>query len=112
MATVRVLKLLTTPLAELPPETLDVWSSLADRDEFLEGPFLHPAYSATVARVRPGVEIGVIAQDGEAAGFVPFERTRFGVGRPVGGRLCDRCGVIAKAGTVWDAAAMTRAAGL
>jgi CelD/BcsL family acetyltransferase involved in cellulose biosynthesis len=63
------------------------------------------------ASVRPGVEIAIAEEGGDAKAFFPFERHRR-VGKPVGGVASDCQAVIAAQGWTWDANALVRGAGL
>lgn len=96
----------------LSPELFGLWEDLNDADGGLSGPFLHPAYARAAGQVRDDVEVGVITHEDEVVGFLPFQRSRFGVGGPVGGRLCDVAGAFVKPGVPWSAEALVRGAGL
>jgi CelD/BcsL family acetyltransferase involved in cellulose biosynthesis len=65
-----------------------------------------------VAEVRAGVEVGIIIDRGEVAGFVPFQRSMLGAAGPVGSRLCDVAGALVRPSTVWDPVSFLRAAQL
>lgn len=97
------------PMNELPPALHSLWRALHDGGG---DPFLHPAYARAAAAVRPDVEVGVITANGEVVGFLPFQRHRFGVGGPVGSRLCDTSDVLVRPGVSWDPEELTRAFGL
>lgn len=100
------------PVTSLSPELLARWEALHDRDGGLSGPFLHPMYARTASRVGRDVEVGIISRNGEVVGFLPYQRSRLGVGGPVGSRLCDVSGVIVHPGATWSPEALVRAAGL
>jgi CelD/BcsL family acetyltransferase involved in cellulose biosynthesis len=102
----------TVPVADLSPALLAEWSALTEPAVDCSSPFLHPAYAQTLAEVRPNVEVAVITKDDEAAGFLPFERSPGGIGRSLGGRLCDRSGAVVRPGVAWRVEDVTRAAGL
>ncbi len=100
------------PVADLSPELVSEWLALTERAPDCSSPFLHPAYAQTLGNVRPGVEVAVITKDGEAVGFLPFERSAGGIGRSIGARLCDRSGAVVRPGVDWNVEEVARAAGL
>jgi CelD/BcsL family acetyltransferase involved in cellulose biosynthesis len=100
------------PVTTLSPELLTLWKQLHDRDGGLTGPFLHPAYAQAAAQVRQGVEVGVITHGDEVVGFLPYQRSRLGVGVAVGSRLCDMAGAVVRPDVVWSPEALVRGAGL
>jgi CelD/BcsL family acetyltransferase involved in cellulose biosynthesis len=100
------------PVGALSPELFTLWEELHDADGGLSGPFLHPAYARAAGQVRDGVEIGVITNQDEVVGFLPYQRSRFGVGGPVGSRLCDVAGAFVKPGVQWSPEALVSGAGL
>lgn len=100
------------PVGTLSPELFALWEEMHDADEGLSGPFLHPAYTRTAGLVRDDVEVGVITNGDEVVGFLPFQRSRFGVGGPVGSRLCDVAGAFVKPDVPWSPEALVRGAGL
>ena len=100
------------PVADLSPELAGQWLALTEVAADCASPLMHPAYAQTVGKVRPGVEVAVITQDGEAVGFLPFERMPGGIGRSIGARLCDRSGAVVRPGVEWSVEAVARAAGL
>jgi CelD/BcsL family acetyltransferase involved in cellulose biosynthesis len=95
----------------MPEEMRERWLGLQRQDPTADSPFLSPGFAAIAADVRPGVEVAVLSEGGEALAFLPFER-HGAVGRPVGAWLSDRQGVVAAPGVRLDAAALLRAAGL
>jgi hypothetical protein len=44
------------------------------------------------------VEVAVLIVEGEIVGFFPFQGSRWNIGKPVGGPLCDFQGVIVRQG--------------
>ncbi len=71
------------------------WDALQTADATLASPYFRPEFTKAVARVRRDVEVAVIENGGEVAGFFPFQRDRLNLGRPVGGKLSDYHGLIA-----------------
>ena len=100
------------PVDDLSPALVAEWLALTEAAPDCSSPFLHPSYARLVAKVRPGVEVAVITKDGEPVGFVPFERAGAGIGRSVGGRLCDRSGAVVRPDVSWDPIEVARGAGL
>ncbi|MFD7503290.1 GNAT family N-acetyltransferase [Streptomyces sp. NPDC059850] len=78
----------------------------------LANPFLSPEFALALGHCRRGVRIAVLREDGEAVGFFPFQRTRFGVGRAIGLGLSDAQGLVHRPGFQWDARELLRACGL
>jgi CelD/BcsL family acetyltransferase involved in cellulose biosynthesis len=102
----------TTRIGQLSPDLLTLWLELLDSCRSPVGPLLHPDYVRAVDVVRDDVEVGVLEEDGEVKGFLPFQRGKLGIARPVGGRLCDQSGAILRAGATWNPREFVRAAGL
>lgn len=100
------------PVATLSPELFALWEAMHDADGGLSGPFLHPAYARAAGQVRDDIEVGVITHEGQPVGFLPFQRLRFGVGGPVGSRLCDVAGAFVKPEVPWSPEALVSGAGL
>ena len=80
------------------------WKEIQAAEPAFESPYFHPEFSQAVARVRRDVEVAVIKERGEAVGFFPFQRGPLNIGKPVGGKMSDYHGVIARSGTEIDAA--------
>ncbi len=101
-----------TPIDALAPELWGRWVQLHERMSPEVGPLLHPAYARAAQEVRKDVEVGVITQDGDVVGFLPFQRTALDIGRSVGDRLCDQSGAVVRTGTSWSPVELARAIGL
>ncbi len=84
------------------------WRALQTAQPLLASPYFAPEFTLAVGAVREDVRIGVLEDGGEVAAFFPFQQ-RWGVGRPVGGRLSDHHGVIAAPGLAWDWGELLRA---
>lgn len=78
----------------------------------LANPFLSPEFTLAMGRVRRGVRIAVVREDGEPAAYFPFQRSTAGVGRAVGLGVSDAQGLVHRPGFVWDARELMRACGL
>jgi CelD/BcsL family acetyltransferase involved in cellulose biosynthesis len=99
-------------IRSLSANDVALWKEIHDAAAGRASPFLHPAYVRTVSSVRNEVEVALVRKGGETVGFLPYERTRLGIGRSVGSRLCDVSGAIVRSGIEWDAAEVARGAGL
>jgi len=102
----------TVAVDDLSPALVAQWLAMTESAPDCSSPFLHPSYAQLVAKVRSGVEVAVLTQDGEPVGFLPFERTSVGIGRSLGARLCDRSGAVTLPHVSWDVPAVARAARL
>ena len=97
------------PAAELSSAHLQQWHALRNANPELASPYFHPELTAACGRAYGDVEVAVISESGDAIGFFPFHRRRFGFGRPVGDRLSDYHGIIAESGARFDARKLLRA---
>lgn len=79
------------------------WSEIQRQNPALQSPYFRPEFTQAVAKVRSDVEVAVIEQNGQAVGFFPFQRTRWNIGKPVGGRLSDFHGVVVDSGVTLSA---------
>jgi len=92
------------PGDQLTARQCEDWKALLQLDAALDSPYLRPEFAQAVAAVRSNVCVGIFSKGGRAVGFLPFERTRFGLGRPVGGMLSGCQGLIAERGLEIDVA--------
>jgi CelD/BcsL family acetyltransferase involved in cellulose biosynthesis len=97
---------------ELSPDLTAAWSALTDCAPALASPYFQPDFTAAVAAVRDDVYVGVIEDGSRPVGFLPFQRGRFGVGKPVGGALSDFHGLIARPDLDLPATELLRGCGL
>ncbi|QDU27342.1 hypothetical protein ETAA8_24290 [Anatilimnocola aggregata] len=97
---------------DLTAGELALWSQWQAEQPELQSPYFRPEFTQTVSRVRTDVEIAVLEQAGKTVGFLPFQRGRLNIGKPVGGKLCDFHGCITAAGLVYDPAQILAAAKL
>ncbi|MGI8981863.1 MAG: GNAT family N-acetyltransferase [Pirellulaceae bacterium] len=84
------------------------WSQIQAAEPALDSPYFRPEYTQAVAKVRRDVEVAVMMEGSEAVGFFPFQRGPLNIGKPVGGKLSDYHGVIARSATSIDAAELLR----
>ncbi|MFI9173291.1 GNAT family N-acetyltransferase [Streptomyces lincolnensis] len=78
----------------------------------LANPFLSPEFALAVGRCRRGVRIAVVREGGEAAAFLPYQRSAAGVGRAIGLGVSDAQGLVHRPGFDVEARALLRACGL
>lgn len=97
---------------QLTSAHLEAWSRWQCADETVDSPFFRPEYTQAVAAVRSDVLVAVLEEKGAVAGFFPFQRGFWGAGKPIGGRMTDFQGVIARPGLEWNAAELVRGCGL
>jgi CelD/BcsL family acetyltransferase involved in cellulose biosynthesis len=107
MADVRLKK-----ISELSDADWSLWINLQQRESVYESPYFRPEFTRAVAAVRSDVEVAVLTEQGQTVGYFPFQRGKFNLGKPVGGKLSDYHGAIVPAGTQFDARAFLSAAGL
>jgi CelD/BcsL family acetyltransferase involved in cellulose biosynthesis len=107
MTTIRLLK-----PADLTSDLLAAWSEIQLANPEMDSPYFRPEFTLAVADIRDDVRIAVIDTADGPAGFFPFQGSRLGSGRPVGGRLSDYHGLIAKPGLGLTARQLLRACGL
>lgn len=85
------------------------WRELQKADPSLDNPFLSVEFAVAMDRLRDYVRVAVIQDGGKIAGFFPYERHSFGIGKPLGGFLTTCHGLIAEQGLKLDAKALLRA---
>jgi CelD/BcsL family acetyltransferase involved in cellulose biosynthesis len=90
------------PAAELTADQLSLWSQFQRADAALDSPYFRPEFTQAVAAVRDDVEVGILEHGHEIVGFFPFQRGKGNVGLPVGGKMSDFQGLIAKQGVALD----------
>jgi CelD/BcsL family acetyltransferase involved in cellulose biosynthesis len=102
-----------TTFAEIGAPERERWEEVRRGEPALSSPFFSFDFAAAVAAVRPDVRVGVLrGSGGVVAGFFPFQVSRTGVGRPVGGKLSDYHGVVIGREVEWDAREVLRKCGL
>lgn len=97
---------------ELSPSDLDSWRQLLGHGEALDSPFFRPEFTQAVARVRSDVEVTVLRRSGRPVAFFPFQRHRWRIGWPVGGRLSDFHGPVIGEGADIPGEFLMRTSGL
>jgi CelD/BcsL family acetyltransferase involved in cellulose biosynthesis len=99
-------------IQRLTSDELAAWRAIQSAEPALASPYFRPEFAQAVGSVRDDVEVAVFEDDGRAVGFLPYQRSRWNSGRPVGGNLSDFHGVIAPAGVRVDPIELLRACGL
>ena len=90
------------PAAALSADQLSLWSQFQSADGALDSPYFRPEFTQAVAAVRSDVEVGILEHGDEVVGLFPFQRGKGNVGLPVGGKMSDFHGLIAKQGITFD----------
>ena len=96
------MKVSVVSAVQLSEPLLLAWLDIQGADPELDSPYFCPEFTQAVAAVRDDVEVAVLEEHGEIVGFFPYQRSRGGVGRPVGGRLSDFQGVVIRPGVGWN----------
>jgi CelD/BcsL family acetyltransferase involved in cellulose biosynthesis len=96
----------------LTPDHIAQWSRIQRSDVTLANPFFCAEFTRIVASARDDVHVGVLHDNDAIVGFFPFQRGRWGSGRPVGWRLSDYHGAIVEPGLSWDPKDLIRDCGL
>ncbi|NEA98650.1 GNAT family N-acetyltransferase [Streptomyces sp. SID13726] len=95
---------------ELGASLRTAWHRAMDDSPDYANPFLAPEFAAGIGRHRRGAaRVAVLHQQGEAVGFLPYERGSFGVGRAIGLGLSDCQGLVHRPGVTWDTRALLKA---
>ncbi|MDG4865437.1 GNAT family N-acetyltransferase, partial [Streptomyces sp. T-3] len=97
---------------ELSTSLREAWHRAMDDSPDYANPFLAPEFAAGIGRHRSGAQLAVLHEHGEPAGFFPYERNAFGVGRAIGLGLSDCQALVHRPGVTWDTHELLRACGL
>ncbi len=93
-------------------EIVEAWRRIQNGSPSLASPYFCPEFTAAVASVRNDVYLGVLENADGIQGFFPFQRSMFGVGKPVGGVLSDYQAIIANPETSWHPLDLLKGCGL
>jgi len=99
-------------VSDLTDQELATWATIQEETPFLDSPFFRPEFTQAVAAVRDDVEVIVCLDQAEPVGFLPYQRGKLGVGRPVGGPLSGCQAVIARPETDFNPLEILQASGL
>ena len=102
-------RVVIVPARELGDDLSAAWRAITAARPTLAGPFFQPEFTRLVAEHRDDVFVALLELAGEPVGFFPFQRSRSGAGRPVGGPLSDYQAVITASPSSGDAARLVRA---
>ena len=97
---------------ELTPELRRRWREIQESDPALASPYLCPELTAAAAAVRDDVYVGILHEEGEIAGFLPFQRGEDGDGTVVAAGVSDYQAVVVPPGMRWTAEDLLRGCGL
>jgi CelD/BcsL family acetyltransferase involved in cellulose biosynthesis len=97
---------------DLTEEQILAWSSIQRANGQLDSPFFSPRFTRAVAAVRADVEVAILEQGQDTVGFFPYQRSRCGLGKPVGGYLNDFQGLISRSELDLDLNQLLRNCGL
>jgi CelD/BcsL family acetyltransferase involved in cellulose biosynthesis len=106
------LKTTVIPAALLTEAHERDWLALIDSNPDFASPFFTLEFTRSLAGARPDVFVLCLESGGRFVGFLPFQRDRAGVGRPLGLRISDFQGLIAAPNADWDVRSLLREAGL
>lgn len=79
---------------ELGEGECEQWHAMQRRVPHLGNPFLAAAFAQSVGRFRDTARVAVLSSGPDLVGFFPFERNRFGIGRPIAAGLTDCQGLV------------------
>lgn len=97
------MRIQSIPAAELTSDIVSAWKEILAANSDLTSPYYRPEFTRSVAAVRNDVRVAIFEEGREIVGVFPFQRSRLGAGRPVGGRLNDFHGAIVRPGVRWSA---------
>ena len=91
---------------------MQAWAHIQEEEPSLGSPFFRPEFTEIVAAARSDVAVAIVREDEAEPAFFPFQRGPFGRARPVGSRLSDYQGIVARGESRFDARALIRGCGL
>lgn len=97
---------------ELSPTDQKMWREIRTESGAPANPFLDPAFTTAVGRVRPAARVAVLQDDGSPVGFFPYERGSLGQGRAIGLGVSDSQGAVLRPGIRVDARRLLRSCAL
>ncbi len=106
------MNIFTVPFDGLSDSEFEVWDRIQRGNPTLASPYFRPEFARAVNAARQDVEVAVLRENGRPVGFLPFHRTAWNSGRPLGCKLSDVHAVIRSPGTPVDLSEVVRAAGL
>jgi CelD/BcsL family acetyltransferase involved in cellulose biosynthesis len=97
---------------ELGAGHTEAWRELRASTGTPANPFMEPEFTLAVGRVRARARVAVLWQDGQAAGFFPYEQGPLGQGRAIGLGVSDCQGAVLRPGLGIDPRELLRACSL
>jgi CelD/BcsL family acetyltransferase involved in cellulose biosynthesis len=97
---------------ELGDEEAEAWRELRAKSGAPANPFMEPEFTLAVGRVRPAARVAVLWEDGEPAGFFPYEQGPLGHGRAIGLGVSDSQGAVLRPGLTIATRELLRACAL
>jgi CelD/BcsL family acetyltransferase involved in cellulose biosynthesis len=97
---------------ELGEEEAEAWRELRAKSGAPANPFMEPEFTLAVGRVRPAARVAVLWEDGEPAGFFPYEQGPLGHGRAIGLGVSDSQGAVLRPGLTISPRELLRACAL
>ena len=90
------------PGRQLPDEIQQWWREAQASSPHIDNPYFCPEFTSLVSSFRDDVYVAVIEDQGAIVGVLPFQRTRWGAGRPAGGPVSDFQGIISRSDIAFD----------
>ncbi|ANB10274.1 cellulose biosynthesis protein CelD [Streptomyces ambofaciens] len=97
---------------ELGADDRKIWREIRAASGAPANPFMDPAFTVAVGRVRPRARVAVLREEAGPVGYFPHERAFAGRGRAIGLGVSDSQGAVLRPGIRPDARALLRACGL
>jgi CelD/BcsL family acetyltransferase involved in cellulose biosynthesis len=97
---------------ELGPDDMKMWREIRTATGAPANPFLDPAFTTAVGRVRADARVAVLREDDEPVGYFPYEQGPLGRGRAIGLGVSDSQGAVLRPGIRIDARRLLRACAL
>lgn len=97
-----MIKVRTIPAEALSKAEYEDWEAVHQSMPGVDSAFFHPEWTRIVADIRGNVEVGIIMAGDEPLAYFPFQRVSKRVALPVGGRLSEFHGVVARTFDNWS----------
>ncbi|MEU0227414.1 GNAT family N-acetyltransferase [Streptomyces sp. NPDC006284] len=97
---------------ELGTDDHKIWREIRAASAAPANPFMDPAFTVAVGRVRPRTRVAVLREGGCPVGYFPYERAFAGRGRALGLGVSDSQGAVLRPGIRLDARALLRSCDL
>ncbi|MEU0395108.1 GNAT family N-acetyltransferase [Streptomyces sp. NPDC006208] len=98
--------------SELGARETDAWRELRAKSGAPANPFMEPEFTLAVGRVRAAARVAVLWEDGQPAGFFPYETGRLGHAQAIGFGVSDCQGAVLRPGLRIAPRELLRACGL